>query len=113
VQAVPLTLLLIEHFFCGDRAEIGRNRPDTVGESTSKFWQYFFLCKFPQLFCLQRRHVGHTNFGTSEFANSIRPFCAHRVQPAVAMLASVEKPNAETSVQLGLDREVFRQRTDG
>jgi len=27
VQAVPLTLLLREHFFCGDRAEIGRNRP--------------------------------------------------------------------------------------
>ena len=27
MQAVPLTLLLREHFFCGDRAEIGRNRP--------------------------------------------------------------------------------------
>jgi hypothetical protein len=27
-------------------------RPDTVGESTSKFYQYFFLRKFPKLFCL-------------------------------------------------------------
>src|SRR5712691_5000364 len=26
------------------------------------------------LFCLQRRHVGYTNFGTFEFANSIPPF---------------------------------------
>ena len=31
------------------------------------------LGKFPQLFCLQRRHVGYTHFGTFEFANSIRP----------------------------------------
>ena len=30
-----------------------------------------FLGKFPQLFCIPRRHVGHTNFGTFEFANSI------------------------------------------
>jgi hypothetical protein len=50
---------------------------------------------------------------STRLAMQKRPFCAHRVQPAVAMLASVEKPNAETSVQLGLDREVFRQRTDG
>jgi hypothetical protein len=28
------------------------------------------LGKFPQLFCLSRRHVGYTNFGTFEFANS-------------------------------------------
>jgi hypothetical protein len=33
VQAVPLTLLLIEHFFCGDRAEIGRNRPLSVHDA--------------------------------------------------------------------------------
>jgi len=33
-----------------------------------------FLGKFPQLFCIPRRHVGHTNFGTFEFANSIPPF---------------------------------------
>jgi hypothetical protein len=30
------------------------------------------LGKFPQLFCLPRRHVGHTNFGTWGLANSIR-----------------------------------------
>jgi hypothetical protein len=30
------------------------------------------LGKFPQLFCLQSRHVGHTNFGTWRLANSIR-----------------------------------------
>jgi hypothetical protein len=34
---------------------------------------YFFLRQFPKLFCLQRRHVGYTHFGTFEFANSIRP----------------------------------------
>ena len=27
--------------------------------------------KFPQLFCLQRRHLGHPNFGTWGLANSI------------------------------------------
>ena len=30
---------------------------------------------FPTCFCLQRRHVGYTHFGTFEFANSIRRFC--------------------------------------
>src|SRR5437763_13605855 len=47
---------------------------DTVGEPTSKFEKYFFLGKFPKLFCLQRRHVGHTDFGTGGLANSIPPF---------------------------------------
>jgi hypothetical protein len=32
------------------------------------------LGKFPQLFCLPRRHLGHINFGTFEFANSIGAF---------------------------------------
>jgi len=32
------------------------------------------LEKFPQLFCLPRRHVEHTNFGTWGLANSIRRF---------------------------------------
>ena len=32
------------------------------------------MCKFPKLFCLPRRHVGHTHFGTFEFANSILGF---------------------------------------
>jgi hypothetical protein len=50
-----------------------RKRPDTVGQPPSKFEKYFFLCQFPQRFCLQRRHVGHTQFDTSGFANSIRP----------------------------------------
>ncbi len=31
-----------------------------------------FLGKSSQLFCLQRRHVGHTNFGTWGLTNSIR-----------------------------------------
>jgi hypothetical protein len=31
------------------------------------------LGKFPQLFCLQRRHLGHPNFGTWGLTNSIRP----------------------------------------
>jgi hypothetical protein len=42
----------------------------------------FFSGKFPQLFCLQRRYVEHTNFATWGFANSIRAFMcsvsAHR-----------------------------------
>jgi hypothetical protein len=50
-----------------------KKRPDTVGEPTSRVSEYFFSGKFPQLCCLQRRHVGHTNFSTFEFANSIRP----------------------------------------
>ena len=29
----------------------------------------------PKLFCLPKRHVGYTNFGSSEFANSIRAYC--------------------------------------
>ena len=32
-----------------------------------------FLGKFTQLFCLQRRYVGYTNFGTGGLANSIPP----------------------------------------
>jgi hypothetical protein len=32
------------------------------------------LGKFPQLFCLPRRDVEHTNFGTEGLANSIRAF---------------------------------------
>src|SRR5262245_36485239 len=44
---------------------------DTVGQPSSKFEEYFFLGKFPQLFYLQRRHVVHTNFGTWRLANSI------------------------------------------
>jgi hypothetical protein len=31
--------------------------------------------KFPQLFCLPRRHVEHPNFGTGELTNSIGTFC--------------------------------------
>src|SRR5262245_49926717 len=39
-------------------------RPDTVGQPPSKVLVVPFSGKFPELFCLQRRHVGHTNFGT-------------------------------------------------
>src|SRR5207248_1941273 len=35
--------------------------PDTVSQLTSKFYEYFSLEKLPQLFRLQRRHVGHTS----------------------------------------------------
>src|SRR5215813_13227747 len=55
-----------------DRKRSLEKRRDTVGQLTSKFQAYFFLGKFAQLFCLQRRHVGHTNFGTWGLANSIR-----------------------------------------
>src|SRR5437660_231179 len=40
----------------------------------STFHDRFFLRKLPQLFCLQRRHVGYINFGTLGLANSIRRF---------------------------------------
>ena len=36
-----------------------------------KVLEVLFFCMFPKRFCLQRRHVGYTNFGTFEFANSI------------------------------------------
>ena len=39
--------------------------------------------KFLQLFCLPRRHVGNSNFGTSEFANSIRAFSWCRARATV------------------------------
>src|SRR2546430_17697662 len=56
---------------------------DTVGQPPSKFEQYFFLCQFPQRFCLQRRHVGHTQFDTLGFANSIPRFCETEVGEAI------------------------------
>ena len=37
----------------------------------STFWEHFFLGNFPQLFCLQRRPLGHPNFGTWGLGNSI------------------------------------------
>jgi hypothetical protein len=35
------------------------------------------LGQFPQLFCLQRRHLGHPNFGTWGLTNSIRALFWH------------------------------------
>jgi hypothetical protein len=49
-------------------------RADTVGQPPSAFKEYFCLGKFPQLFCLQSRHVGHSNFGSWGLANSIRAY---------------------------------------
>src|SRR5215216_4615338 len=56
------------------REERCLKKPYTVGQPPSKFYEYFFLEKFPQLFCLQSRHVGHTNFGTWRLANSFGTF---------------------------------------
>jgi hypothetical protein len=42
-----------------------------------KVLEVLFLGKFPQLFCLQRRDVEHTNFRTWGFANSIRAVSWH------------------------------------
>jgi IS1 family transposase len=39
------------------------------------------LGKFPQLFCLQRRHLGHPNFGTWGLTNSIWSFVGHKGNP--------------------------------
>ena len=56
--------------------------------------------QFPQLFCLPRRHVGYTNFGTWGFANSIRPFATHRARPPAAPSTRVEQPVPIIAVQL-------------
>src|SRR5262245_9182790 len=40
-----------------------------------------FLCKFSTRFCLQRRHVRCTNFGTGGFANSIWRSLETQCQP--------------------------------
>src|SRR5215813_11412106 len=56
-------------------------RPKDKSHLSSRYcWRtYFkvlgvlFLGEVSQLFCLQRRHVGHTTFGTGGFANSIPP----------------------------------------
>jgi hypothetical protein len=45
-------------------SSLSKKRADTVGQPPSKFEEYFFLGEFPQLFCLQRRHLGHTNLAT-------------------------------------------------
>src|SRR4030095_6969702 len=37
-----------------------------------KVLEVLFLASVSKRFCLPRRHVGHTHFGTFEFANSIR-----------------------------------------
>src|SRR5215813_7066189 len=78
-----------------DRKRSLEKRRDTVGQLTSKFQAYFFSGKFAQLFCLQRRHVGHTNFGTWGLVNSISPFfgrspssCARKQQRSGGCCAS-------------------------
>ena len=58
------------------------------------------MVTFPQLFCLQRRHVGHPNFGPWGLANSIRSFSVHCCLPALAMVSGVENPVPAISVEL-------------
>src|SRR5215831_11182560 len=82
---------------------------DTVGEPPSKFQAYFFLGTFPQLFCLPRRHVGYTSFGTFEFANSIGrvfetpstvslqdyfPFIKRLIIPRIAVMTRIKAAQA-------------------
>jgi len=65
-----------------------------------KVLEVLFLEKFSQLFCLQRRHVGHTNFGTWGLANSIRPLCGHPPSSPILALASAQKLSPLISVEL-------------
>ena len=69
--------------------------------------------KFPQLFCLQRRHVGHTDFGTWGLANSIRPFAAHETKRAMLPVQGARKLSPPINVQLVGGLEVFARHADG
>jgi hypothetical protein len=48
-----------------------------------KVLEVLFLRQFPKRFCLPRRHVGYTCFGTFEFANSIRPVTVGELQSMI------------------------------
>jgi hypothetical protein len=72
----------------------------------------FFSGKFPQLFCLQRRYVEHTNFATWGFANSIRPLFAHDMRGAMLPVQRARKLSPSINVKLVVGLEVFRQHAD-
>jgi hypothetical protein len=57
------------------RCQMSQKRVGYCWRTPFKVLGVLFPGKFPQLFCLQRRHVGHINFGTFEFANSIGWVC--------------------------------------
>jgi hypothetical protein len=57
--------------------------------------------------------MGHTNFGTFEFANSIRPLSAHATGGAVCLAWHVQKLSASINVVLVGSQEVFKQPVDG
>jgi hypothetical protein len=71
------------------------------------------LGKFPQLFCLPRRHVGHTYFGTWGLANSIRPLSAHTTKRPILAPIRAQKLNSQINVQIGDGQEVFGWSTAG
>jgi hypothetical protein len=68
-------------------------RSDTVGQPPSKFQEYLFLGKFTQPFCLQRRHVGHTDFATWGLANSIRSLSSQRYATVDLLLGPIRSPH--------------------
>jgi hypothetical protein len=70
------------------------------------------LGKFPQLFCLLRRHVGHTYFGTWGLANSIRPLNRHTPRSPILALDYAQKLSPSINVELVLCLEVFQQYID-
>src|SRR5215470_8804166 len=53
--------------------------------SRSTFSRGSFLSSF----CLPRRHIEHTNFGTEGLANSIRPLSGHSARGAIMPAARV------------------------
>ena len=64
--------------------------------------------KFPQLFCLQRRHLGHPNFGTWGLTNSIRPLDRQAGDPCPRAGLSIEQPMPRICVRLAPLPQVFR-----
>src|SRR5262245_65757644 len=59
-----------------------------------------FLGEVSPAFLPSRRHVGHTNFGTSGFANSIRPFSVHQPRGALSPACHVQKLSLQINVEL-------------
>jgi hypothetical protein len=71
------------------------------------------LGQFPQLFCLQRRHLGHPNFGTWGLTNSIPPVSVHETLGAIQHVYCVRKLSPSSNVKLVGGQEVFGQYADG
>jgi hypothetical protein len=57
--------------------------------------------------------MGHANFGTFEFANSIRPFSVQGARGAIRPAYRAQKLSAEMNVELMGGQEVFGRHMEG